>query len=88
MDSDRQDGIGGTRAAILHHLRRDWPDSVDLSARALGVGVATDDFLAAAVTLQDEGLIMYEALLVGTGPAPLLMAAVLTRKGQEAATAS
>ncbi|KHL26678.1 hypothetical protein PK98_02620 [Croceibacterium mercuriale] len=70
---------------MLQHLRRDWPDSVDLSARTLGNGITTDDFLAAAVALQDDGLIMYEALLVGTGPAPLLMAAVLTRKGQEAA---
>jgi hypothetical protein len=85
MDSDRQDSSGAARNAILQHLRRDWPDSVDLSARALGTGIATDDFLAAAVALQDDGLIMYEALLVGTGPAPLLMAAVLTRKGQEAA---
>lgn len=86
MGDDLQDGIGTARSAILHHLRRDWPDSVDLSARTLGPTFGTDDFLAAAVALQDDGLIMYEALLVGTGPAPLLMAAVLTRKGQEAAT--
>lgn len=84
MGDDRHDGNGTARAAILHHLRRDWPDSVDLSARALGPAIDTDDFLAAAVALQDDGLIMYEALLVGTGPAPLLVAAVLTRKGQEA----
>jgi len=85
MDGERQDSIGAARNAILHHLRRDWPDSVDLSSRSLSSLVDTDDFLAAAVALQDDGLIMYEALLVGTGPAPLLLAAVLTRKGQEAA---
>jgi len=85
MDGDRQDSIGTARTAILQHLRRDWPDSVDLNARTLGTAIGTDDFLAAAVALQDDGLIMYEALLVGTGPTPLLLAAVLTRKGQEAA---
>jgi hypothetical protein len=74
---------GGARDAILQRLRRDWPDSADIFARELD-GIGTDAFIGAAVALQDEGLIMYEALLVGTGPSPLLVSAVLTRKGQEA----
>ncbi|WP_347303428.1 hypothetical protein V5740_02040 [Croceibacterium sp. TMG7-5b_MA50] len=80
-----REGEGMARAAILQHLRRDWPDSTDVVARDLGAALDTDAFIGAAVALQDEGLIMYEALLVGTGPSPLLVSAVLTRKGQEAA---
>lgn len=83
MDGDQGQGsAAAARMAILRHLRREWPDSTDLAARTLSPHVAFDDFLAAAISLQDDGLIMYEALLVGTGPSPLLVAAVLTRKGQ------
>jgi len=77
-------GTTAARQAILRHLRREWPDSVDLTARTLTPGISDGEFLAACVGLQDEGLIMYEALLVGTGPSPMLVAAVLTRKGQAA----
>jgi len=85
MASDGQHGgITAARQAILRHLRREWPDSVDLTARNLLPGISESDFLAACVALQDDGLIMYEALLVGTGPSPMLVAAVLTRKGQAA----
>lgn len=38
-------------------------------------------FLAAVVRLQDGGLIMSEALLVGTGPEPQLREPSITRKG-------
>jgi hypothetical protein len=72
------------RQAILRHLRREWPDSVDLTARSLVPAVSDADFLTACIALQDDGMIMYEALLVGTGPSPMLVAAVLTRKGQAA----
>lgn len=84
---EQHGGSEAARQAILGHLRREWPDSVDLTARNLAPGISDGDFLTACVALQDDGLIMYEALLVGTGPAPMLVAAVLTRKGQ-AATAS
>jgi len=86
MSIDEQHGgAASARQAILRHLRREWPDSVDLTARNLAPGVSDADFLAACIALQDDGLIMYEALLVGTGPSPMLLAAVLTRKGQAAA---
>ena len=81
---ERHDGPTAARQAILRHLRREWPDSVDLTARNLAPPVSDADFLAACVALQDDGMIMYEALLVGTGPSPMLVAAVLTRKGQAA----
>jgi len=85
MDGDQGQGsAAAARAAILRHLHREWPDSTDLTARALSPRLGTADFLAAATSLQDDGLIMYEALLLGTGPSPLLVAAVLTRKGQGA----
>ena len=77
-------GEPAAREAILARLRREWPDSLDLTAQSLVPAVRNSDFLAACVALQDEGMIMYEALLVGTGPSPMLVAAVLTRKGQAA----
>lgn len=83
MSSDEQHGGAvAARQAILRHLRRQWPDSVDLTPRNLTPSISDADFLAACIGLQDEGMIMYEALLVGTGPSPVLVAAVLTRKGQ------
>ncbi len=87
MEIDEQHGgTEAARQAILRHLRLEWPDSVDLTARHLPPGFSDADFLAACVALQDDGLIMYEALLVGTGPSPMLVAAVLTRKGQAASS--
>jgi hypothetical protein len=87
MAIDKQHGAAeAARQAILRHLRREWPDSVDLTARNLSPGISDADFLGACVALQDDGLIMYEALLVGTGPSPMLVAAVLTRKGQAVAS--
>lgn len=86
MASDgRQKGVSAARRSILRHLRREFPESLDLAARSLVPAVSDGDFLAACIALQDEGLIMYEALLVGTGPSPMLIAAGLTRKGQAAA---
>jgi len=81
---EQHGGAEAARQAILRRLSREWPDSVDLTVRDLAPGISDADFLAACVTLQDDGLIMYEALLVGTGPSPMLVAAVLTRKGQAA----
>jgi hypothetical protein len=78
-------GIHAAREAILCSLNEAWPDSVDLSARFLSIRASTADFLAASVELRDEGLIMYEALIVGTERSPKLIAAALTRKGQQAA---
>jgi hypothetical protein len=72
------------RQAILSRLGRDWPESVDLEARHFAPKLTEAEFLDACVALQDEGLIMYEALLVGAGPSPMLIAALLTHKGQAA----
>ncbi len=72
------------RQAILERLRHDWPDSCDLEAREFAPQYSEAEFLDASVALQDEGLIMYEALLVGAGPSPMLIAAMLTHKGQAA----
>jgi len=80
-----QTRAAAARQAILTRLRRDWPESVDLEARHMAPLLSEAEFLDACVALQDEGLIMYEALLVGAGPSPMLIAAVLTHKGQAAA---
>jgi hypothetical protein len=88
VQQDLSSGIYAAREAILDHLREVWPDSVDLSAQSLSERTATADFLSACVALRDEGLIMYEAMLVGTEPSPKLIAAALTRKGQQDGGAS
>ena len=72
MQQDLGGGIPAAREAIIDHLRGVWPDSVDVTAQSLSGHTSTADFLAACVALRDEGLIMYEALLVGTGPSPKL----------------
>ena len=78
-------GAGPTREALLDYLRREWPDSVDVVAKEVAPGASAGDFFEACTSLQHEGLIMYEALVLGVGPSPKLLAAALTRKGHEAA---
>ena len=85
LEDDPADGAYAARQALLNHLRREWPNSVDLAARQIAPGVCNADFLRACMALQDDGLIMYEALLINVGPSPKLLAAVLTFKGQRAA---
>ncbi len=41
-----------------------------------------EEFVRIAIALQDEGLLMYEALLVGVGSEPQLRDVVLTMKGR------
>lgn len=86
MGDELQTRASIARQAILARLRRDWPESVDLEARQFAPAISEAEFLAASVALQDAGLIMYEALLVGAGPSPMLISAVLTHRGQEAAS--
>ncbi len=81
------DTVGGARRAIIDHLRREWPFPVTLTNETLATQVPERVFVEAAARLQEEGLIMYEALLIGAGPAPQLIDAVLTRRGQAGAGA-
>lgn len=53
-----------------------------MTPRSFSPEVSARAFVEAAQVLQDEGLIMYEILLVGTGPEPVLREAAVTRKGQ------
>jgi hypothetical protein len=85
VQQDLSSAINTAREAILDHLRWVWPDSVDVTAQSLSGRTSTAGLLAACIALRDEGLIMYEALLVGTEPSPKLIAAALTRKGQQTA---
>ena len=81
-DERADGGASDIRRAILAHLHRNWPDPVDLGAGGVSADEGDTAFVKAAVALQDEGLIMYEALLIGAGPSPTLVGALLTRKGQ------
>lgn len=63
-------------------LLREWPEPIDLTPSKTGLAERHRDFVQAAVALQDTGLIMYEALLVGTGPEPCARNACLTTKGR------
>jgi hypothetical protein len=84
VDDERLGGVSLAREALLNHLRREWPDSVDVAALQIAPGLSGTDFLKACSALLDDGLIMYEALLTGVGPSPRLLAAVLTVKGHKA----
>ena len=68
---------------ILQRLRASWPDTVTLTAT--DVGLAGDDraFVRTVVALQDHGWLMFEAMLVGVGPEPYVVDAVLTAKGMK-----
>jgi len=85
VKDEQRTGAGAARQALLDYLRREWPGSVDVAARVAAPGASAADFLEACTTLQNDGLIMYEALLLGLGPSPKLLTAALTRKGLEAA---
>ncbi|WP_121120157.1 hypothetical protein [Croceibacterium ferulae] len=83
-DEQRTAG-GAVREALVTYLRREWPNSVDVDAHVAAPGASAENFLEACTSLQYEGLIMYEALLLGVGSSPKLLAAALTRKGQSVA---
>lgn len=63
-------------------LLREWPEPFDLTPSTAGMADRHRDFLQVAVALQDSGWIMYEALLVGTGPEPRALNACVTAKGR------
>lgn len=74
-------------AGVVEFLLERWPDTANVSPADLPGTISDSLFLEAALALQDEGSIMYEALLVGTTDHPALRSAILTRKGQlQAAT--
>lgn len=70
------------KLAIVRHLRECWPYGVTLTPSSLSPALSARTFVEAAQALQDHGLIMYEVLLIGAGPEPILRGAMLTRKGQ------
>lgn len=63
-------------------LLTEWPEPFDLTPSRVGLGERHRDFTQVAVALQDSGWIMYEALLVGTGPEPRAVNACMTVKGR------
>lgn len=70
------------KRAIIRYLRGCWPHSDTITPRFISPALSSGAFVEAAQGLQDQGLIMYEMLLIGAGPEPLLREASLTRKGQ------
>lgn len=70
------------KLAIVRYLRECWPHSDTVTPSSLSPPLSARPFVEAAQTLQDQGLIMYEVLLIGAGPEPILHGAMLTRKGQ------
>ncbi|HEX7871359.1 MAG TPA: hypothetical protein VF475_00505 [Sphingobium sp.] len=68
--------------AIVGFLHGSWPNAVAISPHNLDLRVSDRIFVEAALALQDEGAIMYEALLVGVSSRPCLRDAIVTRKGQ------
>lgn len=84
VKDEQRTGAEAAREALVAYLRREWPGSVDVDAQVAAPGASAAHFFEACTSLQHEGLIMYEALLLGVGSSPKLLAAALTRKGQEA----
>lgn len=85
MDSERgpaTSSLRDVRDAIVRFLQRSWPDCDSLRPRLLDPRPTDRAFVQAAISLQEEGLIMYEVLLIGAGPEPEIRDALLTRKGQ------
>jgi hypothetical protein len=76
------DAIESARSAIIEQLRREWPYPLTITPQTLPARVPDRVFIEAAARLQEDGLIMYEALLIGAGPSPQLIDAALTRRGQ------
>ena len=74
--------LESAKRAILEQLRREWPYPATITPKTLGQRVADRVFVQAASELQEDGLLMYEALLIGAGPVPQLLEAALTRRGQ------
>ena len=82
--SRRDETIGRVKRAILDQLRHEFPYPVTVTPLTWAERAADSAFVAAAASLQEDGLIMYEALLIGSGPVPQLLEAALTRRGQMA----
>lgn len=78
----QREAVEGARRAIIERLRREWPYPLSITPLTLLERVPDHIFVEAAAALQEDGLIMYEALLVGAGPLPRLVDAALTRRGQ------
>lgn len=68
--------------SLARPLLSEWPESLDLTPSTTGLAEQHREFLQVTVALQDSGWIMYEALLVGTGPEPRVLNACVTAKGR------
>lgn len=64
-------------------VRRAWPESLHLTASAIGFRGREGDFVRVAMAMQDAGWIMYDALLIGTSPEPEFQNVCMTAKGRE-----
>lgn len=73
--------LRAVKAAIVFFLHDHWPNAAHLMAGDLDPSPSDSQFLESALALQDEGVIMYEAMLVGAGSRPCLRYAILTHKG-------
>ena len=81
-EPSRGETIDRTKRAIIDQLRREYPYPLTVTPLTLAERAADSAFVEAAASLQEDGLIMYEALLIGAGPVPQLLEAALTRRGQ------
>lgn len=70
------------RRAIARRLALCWPHCEHVRPSVLHPAPSDRAFIHAATSLQDEGLIMFDALLIGAGAEPEIRDALLTRKGQ------
>lgn len=80
-DAGSSEPDNNAQTALLRLLAGCWPEARDVSPDDLPLTVDDRAFLAAALVLRDGGFVLYEAMLVGTGPRPVLDQAMLTHKG-------
>lgn len=64
-------------------LNSSWPMPLTVKPSALKNQPGHRAFVTAIVGLQDDGLIMTEAMLIGADAEPKILNALITRRGQE-----
>ena len=74
--------VQGAKQAVLEHLQREWPNSMDLTSRTLVQALTDRAFQQAVSELREDGFIVYEALLLSSLRGYRLVDAALTRRGQ------
>ena len=68
---------------ILALLIAEWPNPVTIRPSNVMPYLDHRKFVAAIQALQDDGMIMSEALLIGAGPEPTAIGVLITRKGRD-----